>query len=143
MRQQISKPNQAPALHRAPVAQRQQPAQPPPAVPGLRIGDDIRRAICKHQPRADDQFEVQFRRFLHRLTQRNMRADDTGNRVAISDADAGLSQCNGFGNHLLSVRCTAQEGIIGGGDKVGEHFQKVQKLGSSRGAEARRGCVAW
>ena len=106
MAEQVVEPQDAIALFGAAVAERQQPAQPAPAVPIGGIGDDVGRAIGKGQPRADNQLEADIGRapglaqFIDGLAQRDMGAHDAGDGVAIGDADAGMAQRDGRRHHV-------------------------------------------
>lgn len=61
VRDEIAQIEQTAALCRAAIADGQQPREAPPAVPGRRVRDDVRRAVAEHQPRTDDQAEIEAR----------------------------------------------------------------------------------
>ena len=103
MIRQIIEAQDAIALFGAAVAQRQQPRQPPPAEPRCRIGDDIRSAIGKAQPRADNQPKAGM------LLGRDMRPHHTRDAVAIGDADANVAERLRRDDHLRRRGRAAQK----------------------------------
>ncbi len=100
------------ALDGAPVAEREQAAEP--AVGGAvgRIADGL-EAIGGNEARADGEADLVLLGGL-------MRAHDAGQRVAVGNADGGELQLRRLADHLMGMRCPAQEREVGGGDELGE-----------------------
>ena len=108
------------AFDGAPVAGREQAAQPPVsravggiadrleavggAGPGLRAGDEARSR------QAADLV----------LLGRPMRAHHAGQRIAVGDADGGEPQLRRLPDHLVRMRRPAQEREVGGRHQLGE-----------------------
>ena len=110
--------------------------QPSPGGAVLRIGEDVRRAVGEHEPRADR--ELQLRRFvpassaLVLVSRPYVRAHHAGDRIAVGDAEAGEAERLGLLDQLLRMRAAAQEGEIGGDGKLG-----IGGRGRIRGFDAR------
>ena len=96
-------------LHRPQIANRQHPRQPPPALPGQRIGDYIRRIIRENQPCACDQFEILPPPFRPRVFQCPPRPDNACNAIAIRYPQPGVAKRNRRLHHLIRLRRAAQE----------------------------------
>ena len=97
---EIGEMENAIALDGAAVAERQQPAQPPPAGAVDRIGDDVRRGVGKDQPGADDEPEIGEPGIAHR----HVGAHDTGDAVTIGNADAGMAEGLRHQHHVSGRR---------------------------------------
>ena len=110
MFEQIAQFEAAVAFLNTQIAKRQQPGQPPPAAPRRWIGDDVGRAIGKHQPCPDDQLEID--RLAGRsdgIAQRHMRLHHAGDGVAVGNADAGMAEFERGGDHVAGVRRSVQK----------------------------------
>jgi hypothetical protein len=95
------------ALGRAQVSGRQDAAEPAVSRAVLRIGEHVRRAVRKDEPRAENDTDAAHRRRI--LARENMRAHDAGQRVAIRDPDPGKLKLGRALNHLLGMRGSAQK----------------------------------
>ncbi len=89
------------AFFRAPLAERDQAAQAPVGF-AVCWKTEKAEAVCQIEPRADDKTQA-------RLLRGNMRAHDTGKRVAICDGDGRKPQRFGLRHELFSVRAAAQK----------------------------------
>ena len=132
------------ALDRAEIADRQQFGEFAPTAPRRGIGDDVRGAIGKDQPRADDEAQVGVAGSFLRLAEferqarfllcfeqrragvvrcplaRHMRAHDSRHRVAIGNAKARQPQRHRLRHHVGGMGRAAQEGEIGRRHQFGE-----------------------
>src|ERR1700730_15503212 len=82
--EQIDEREPAITLLGAQIAAREQAAQKSPGGTVTRIGENVRRAVGKHQARA---WMIAQRQILLALDE--MRAHDAGDRVAIAEAKSG------------------------------------------------------
>ena len=108
MREQVRKVQDAVALDRTHIADRQQPRQPPPAIARRGIGDDVGRAIAEHQPRANNEPEIRRRQALRgglgfKIAQRHMRTHHPRNGVAIRNANSAKAQRIGALYHVCGT----------------------------------------
>ncbi len=108
---QLGQREPARALLGAPLAQRQQAAEP--AVGGAigRVAQQL-RPVLGHQPRADQQPEP-------RLLGGDVGAHHAGQRVAVGDAERRQAQRLGGQHQLVRVRGGAQEGEVAGDLQLG------------------------
>ena len=125
MDQQVFELHHAAAFCRTAIADGQHPRQPAPAKARGRIGDDVGRAVVENQPGADDELYVGelypvFGGIVAQLAQPGQRAHHPRDAVAVGDADAGHAEGDRFRHHLMRMRCTAQEAVVGRGDQLGE-----------------------
>jgi len=109
MRDQIVEREMALAFLAAHIAHGEQARQPPPAGAVARIGEDVRRAVGEHQPRAGMVRELQV---LLALGQ--MRAHHTGDGIAVAQPDPGKPDMHGLHHQFFRMRRPAQEGEVRG-----------------------------
>jgi hypothetical protein len=112
MGEEIVAAEQALALPGAALAEGEKLRQPSPSGPALGIGENVRRAVAEHEPRAGREDEA---RFLGRL----VGAHDACHRIAVGDAEPGKAERLGLHHQLLSVGGPAQEREVGGDGELG------------------------
>jgi hypothetical protein len=93
----------------AKIAAREQAAEFCPAGAISGIGEDVRRAVAKHQARAGVVAKLQ----IH-LALGEMRAHHAGDAIAVADPEPEEISPRGLGDQLLGMRCAPQEGEIRG-----------------------------
>ena len=110
MRDQIVEMENAFALLAAQVAEREQARQPAPAGAVARVGEDVGRAVGKHQPRAR---VIAQRQVL--LAPRQMRAHHAGHRIAVAQPEPGEPDRLRLQHQFFRMRSAAQEREVRGG----------------------------
>ena len=121
---QVGEEELALALDGAPVAERQQPREPAPALAGRGIGDDVWRAVGEGEARADDQAEIDREpvrcRLLARVAERDMGLHHPRHGVAVGDADRLVPERDRMADHVRGMRGAAQKAVIGRRHQLGE-----------------------
>jgi len=117
--QQVVGAQPAVALRRPEPAQRQKPAQPPPAGPVARQHGQA-DAILEADQRCRDQ-PWRAAGLARDLARRDMGAHDPGDRVEIGDRQRRLAEAGGMDHQFLGVRGPGEEGEVRGGRKLDEH----------------------
>ena len=112
----------------APVALRQQAAQPAVRGPVGRVADRF-EAVAGHETRADGQADAGF-------LGRRMRAHDARQRIAVGNADGGQLQFRRLADHLVRMRGPAQEREVGGSDQLGKGGHANSPCTNHRGGAA-------
>ena len=110
----------------------------------MRIGENVGRAVAEDEPGADDEAEVAGALLV--LAQEHMRAHDSGERIAVGDAEAGKAERDRLRDQFLRMRGAAQEGEIGGDGefRIGGHASlpllvtQTDHAHTSAGAPSRR-----
>jgi len=100
------------ALVGAALAQREEPGKPSPGGAILRIGEDVGRAVGKHEPGAGSKFQARFLGLL-------MGAHHAGDRIAIGDTKARKAELLGALHQLFAMGSAAQEREVGGDGQFG------------------------
>ncbi len=155
----------AAALDRTQIADRQQFGEFAPPPPGRGIGDNVGRPVGKDEPRADDEAQVDVAGGLFVsaeverqaslrlcLQQRgagallclfagDMGAHHARHRIAIGNADARQSKLHRAGDHVGRMGRAAQEGEVGCGDQFGEGGRRIAWRGERWGRRRRRAGV--
>jgi hypothetical protein len=109
------------------IALAQEPRQPLVTLHIHRIGEQ-RIAIERFQSRADDQLDPLFDRYRRQaflfflfviLVHRRIGAHDTGQRIAVGDADRVMAERDRLLDQLARMRAATQEAVVGGDLELG------------------------
>ena len=138
------------ALLGAALADGKEACKPAPCGAILRIPEDVRRAINEDEPGSNRDLDRPLRFALILRSRRRMGTHNTGNRIAVRDADTRKPEFTGTTDQFFRMRAAAQKRKIRGDGKlrisrnvriVSLDASYVLRLGRGvNGAHANRPC---
>ena len=134
MGEEVVAADEAFALPGAALAEGEKPRQPAPCGAAFGKGENVRRAVAEHEPRAGREGEA---RFLRRL----MGAHHAGDRIAVGDAEPGEAERLALHHQLFPVGGPAQEREVGGDGELGVSGHGETPAHPNRPWRNQRGCA--